>query len=294
MIDSVRGLPSVYNILSPAAYRAQENGSAENASTHLQQAQSESGGVKVTLSQEALALIRGDTQKKDNQQNQTGGTTTNPENAATGEAGTGQGKSAAGTAETGKGTGTTGETELTEEEQREVENLKSRDQEVRAHEQAHLSAAGNLATSGAHYEYENGPDGKRYAVGGEVNISLREGDTPSETIRNAQQAERAALAPANPSTQDRKVASEAAAMINEARQEELQQGSASAQGVLAAGEKKTTETNGQQGSQTEQNSLLAGIQKTTELIGRQAFAVQSQMERGYLTGMSFSAMSMQA
>ena len=31
---------------------------------------------------------------------------------------------------------------------------------------AHLSAAGAYAHGGASYEYELGPDGKRYAVGG--------------------------------------------------------------------------------------------------------------------------------
>src|SRR4030042_2934592 len=114
MIESVRGLPSVYNILSPAAYRAQENAGAEKVSTHLHQAQDEGAGVLVTLSQEALALVRGETEKNENQQNQTSETGTEEEK------------------------GTTGETELSQEEQHEVEELKTRDKQVGAHEQAHL------------------------------------------------------------------------------------------------------------------------------------------------------------
>ena len=44
------------------------------------------------------------------------------------------------------------------------------DREERQHEQAHLSAAGGHARGGPSYQYETGPDGKRYAVGGEVSI----------------------------------------------------------------------------------------------------------------------------
>lgn len=111
--------------------------------------------------------------------------------------------------------------ELTEEERREVAKLQARDREVRAHEQAHLAAAGGMAVGGAHYEYEKGPDGKSYAVGGEVQITVKSGGTPEEQIRNAEQAARAALAPANPSAQDRAVAAEARAMASEARAEAM-------------------------------------------------------------------------
>ena len=47
----------------------------------------------------------------------------------------------------------------------------------RAHEMAHLAAAGGLAT-GPYYEYQQGPDSKQYAVGGHVNI-----DTSPEFAR---------------------------------------------------------------------------------------------------------------
>ncbi|MEM7307811.1 MAG: putative metalloprotease CJM1_0395 family protein [Planctomycetota bacterium] len=108
--------------------------------------------------------------------------------------------------------------ELTDEERAEVAELRRRDREVRQHEQAHAAAGGSL-TGAPRYTYERGPDGVRYAVGGEVSIQLREGRTPEETLRIAEQARRAALAPAEPSPQDRRVANEADQMARRARDE---------------------------------------------------------------------------
>ncbi|MBQ7196425.1 MAG: hypothetical protein IJS40_03355, partial [Synergistaceae bacterium] len=45
------------------------------------------------------------------------------------------------------------------------------------------------------------------------------GRTPEETLRNMQQVQRAANAPADPSGQDRQVAAKAAAIASKARQE---------------------------------------------------------------------------
>lgn len=110
--------------------------------------------------------------------------------------------------------------ELSKEEKKEVEELKKRDREVRAHEMAHLMAAQGITISGPHYEYKRGPDGVMYAVGGDVKIDVSEvkGD-PEATIRKAEKIERAALAPRDPSPQDRKVANEARMMKNKARME---------------------------------------------------------------------------
>lgn len=112
-----------------------------------------------------------------------------------------------------------GEAELTPEEAREVEKLKARDREVRAHEQAHLAAAGSYAIGGPTYEYERGPDNRPYAVGGEVEIDTSPERNPEATLRKAQTVRRAALAPAQPSPQDRRVAAQAARMEAEARRE---------------------------------------------------------------------------
>ncbi len=113
--------------------------------------------------------------------------------------------------------------DLSEEEQREVQELKNRDREVRAHEQAHLATAGAYATGGPTYEYNRGPDNRQYAVGGEVQIDTSPEEDPEATIRKAQIVRRAAQAPAEPSSQDRSVASAAARMEAQARQKLSQQ-----------------------------------------------------------------------
>lgn len=115
---------------------------------------------------------------------------------------------------------TVGKSELTEEERRQVEELSRRDSEVRRHEQAHKSAAGAHATGGPSFEYQTGPDGQRYAVGGEVGIDTSPvADDPAATIRKMQQIRAAALSPAEPSSQDRRVAAKAAKAEQEARSE---------------------------------------------------------------------------
>ncbi len=113
-----------------------------------------------------------------------------------------------------------GKSELTDEEKQQIEKLRQRDAEVRRHEQAHQAAAGPHATGGPTYEYQQGPDGTRYAVGGEVQIDTSpvRGD-PQATIRKMQQVQRAANAPAEPSAQDRQVAAKAAATERQARQQ---------------------------------------------------------------------------
>lgn len=109
---------------------------------------------------------------------------------------------------------------LSPEEQREVDALKRRDREVRAHEAAHKAAAGALSSGGPSFSYTTGPDGQRYATSGEVSIDTAavEGD-PDATIRKMQQVRSAALAPASPSAQDRRVAARAAATAQTARSE---------------------------------------------------------------------------
>jgi hypothetical protein len=108
---------------------------------------------------------------------------------------------------------------LTEDEQQQVEELKQLDREVRSHEQAHKSAAGGHGGS-IHLEYQTGPDGKRYAVGGEVPIDVSPvPGNPQATVTKMQQIRQAALAPASPSSQDRAVATEASRLAAEARAE---------------------------------------------------------------------------
>lgn len=119
--------------------------------------------------------------------------------------------------------------ELTEEEQAEVEDMKARDTEVRTHENAHKSAGGQYAASPS-YTYETGPDGKRYITDGEVSIDVGKEDDPQDTIEKMQVVKRAAMAPAQPSSQDRQVYAEASQKEAEARQELAQEKQEEAQG----------------------------------------------------------------
>lgn len=123
----------------------------------------------------------------------------------------------------------------TPEEQEQVRRLKARDAEVRAHEQAHKAAAGSLAVGGPSYEFQRGPDGRQYAVGGEVQIdtSAVSGD-PEATIRKMSQVIAAALAPAEPSGQDRAVAAAAAATRAQAQAELAEERAAESGGDGAA------------------------------------------------------------
>lgn len=109
--------------------------------------------------------------------------------------------------------------ELTDEEKAEVQRLKERDREVRAHEAAHASV-GRGFTGTPHYEFVTGPDDVRYAVGGHVDIDVSEvPDDPKATIEKMEVVRAAALAPARPSGQDRAVAAAAAAKAREAQAE---------------------------------------------------------------------------
>lgn len=110
--------------------------------------------------------------------------------------------------------------ELTPDEQARVNELKAIDQKVRAHEQAHLAAAGGLSASAPSYSYTRGPDGKNYAVGGEVSIDTGAvSDDPQATINKMRAVQSAALAPSDPSPQDRAVAQAAAQQIAQAQAE---------------------------------------------------------------------------
>ena len=101
----------------------------------------------------------------------------------------------------------------------QIKELKARDIEVRIHEQAHSSVGGQHAGSPS-YEYQRGPDGTNYAVGGEVQIDVAEiaGD-PRATIEKMQTVRAAALAPAEPSGADRSIAADATQKLAAAQAE---------------------------------------------------------------------------
>lgn len=107
-------------------------------------------------------------------------------------------------------------------EQQELEQtreLAQRDREVRTHEQTHASIGGQYASAPS-YTYERGPDGRLYAVAGEVKIDTSPvPNDPEATIEKAEIIQRAALSVAEPSGADRAVAAEARVMAVEARAE---------------------------------------------------------------------------
>ena len=101
----------------------------------------------------------------------------------------------------------------------EIAELANRDQEVRTHEQAH-AAVGGVHAGAPTYTYTRGPDGKRYATGGEVSIDVGAvANDPQATLSKMEIVIRAALAPAEPSAQDRRVAAQAQAQMAVARAE---------------------------------------------------------------------------
>ena len=105
------------------------------------------------------------------------------------------------------------------QEQEEIRQLAARDREVRNHERAHAAVGGQFAGAPS-YQFERGPDGVRYAVAGEVSIETAAvRNDPQATINKAQQIRRAALAPAEPSPQDRRVAAQASQLELQARED---------------------------------------------------------------------------
>jgi len=141
-------------------------------------------------------------------------------------------------------------TKLSEDEKKLVKGLQARDSEVKAHEAAHQAAGGGM-TGAASYTYQQGPDGKMYAIGGEVSISTQGGSTPEETIAKARQIAASAMAPGSPSGQDFAVATSAKMMEMKAQQQLTKE--------------RQEETQGLQTYSQEQNSSQKQTQETSSL-----------------------------
>lgn len=123
-----------------------------------------------------------------------------------------------------KASGTSDESDSTSTEssdEKTIRELKARDTEVRAHEQQHISSAGPYARGAAVYDYQIGPDGKAYAIGGHVEMDTGAISGNAEaTIQKARILRQAALSVSNPSGADKNVALNAMAMEESARSEE--------------------------------------------------------------------------
>lgn len=121
------------------------------------------------------------------------------------------------------------EASMRREEQRLVQALVARDREVHAHESAHVAVGRQYVVSGPSYTYQQGPNGRHYAIGGEVQLDVSAEAEANATLNKAEIVRRAALAPVEPSAQDRLVAARATQLAAQARlaiaaeQRELQQ-----------------------------------------------------------------------
>lgn len=105
------------------------------------------------------------------------------------------------------------------QQERVINELQRRDKEVRSHELAHAAVGGSF-TGAPNYSFQTGPDGRKYAVGGEVSVDLSTvAGNPTATIAKMQKVHAAALAPANPSAQDTQVAANAIQIILQAQSE---------------------------------------------------------------------------
>jgi len=149
------------------------------------------------------------------------------------------------------------DTELSEDEKRLVLDLASRDAEVRSHESAHQS--GGAATGAATFTYQQGPDGKMYAIGGEVSVTLKSGSTPQETIANARAVISSAMAPSDPSGQDQAVAASAQMMIVKAEQKLAQEKQTEVEG------KETYKTEAQKDADKVSNNSLDGSESINNI-----------------------------
>ncbi|MBU2885340.1 catalase [Gilvimarinus agarilyticus] len=159
-----------------------------------------------------------------------------------------------------------------EQQQETIRELAARDREVRAHERAHAAVGGQYAGAPS-YQYERGPDGVSYAVSGEVGIdaSAVPGD-PQATLDKAEQVQRAALAPAEPSAQDRRVAARASQLAVEARAEiQVQQREERRVEQEAAAEARE--------QQSEQSSVQGAEEDTSQVRESQAEEQQRREER---------------
>lgn len=161
-------------------------------------------------------------------------------------------------------------------EQLEIAELLSRDQEVRSHEQAHAAVGGQYAGAPS-YTYARGPDGKRYAVGGEVGIDVAPvANDPEATLRKMDVVIRAALAPAEPSAQDRQVAAQALGQMAEARVQLAQQQRSETQASSEAraesgkeGDDKPVDaprSAGPNGANLDLYTQLSGVQQPAPLV----------------------------
>lgn len=91
--------------------------------------------------------------------------------------------------------------------QRVLSKFKEKDAQIKAHEQSH--AANAPTVGGISYNYQQGPDGKMYAVGGSVRLDVSMPQDPKSAELKLEQLKKSALSVDDPSGADMTIASQA-------------------------------------------------------------------------------------
>lgn len=144
--------------------------------------------------------------------------------------------------------------ELTPAQRKQVEELRGIDAAVREHEAAHLRNGRGVVTSGASYSFTYGPDGKAYAVAGEVGIDTSPEHKPEANIDKGRAIQIAALAPRDPSSQDYQVASVGGQLESQGRSDLADQ---QVQERTEAAAKSRAQREGQQQQGSERTDAVA-------------------------------------
>lgn len=89
---------------------------------------------------------------------------------------------------------------------RVLDKFRAKDAEIRTHEQTHASIG--HTTSPISYNYQEGPDGKMYAVGGSVRLDTSIPDDPKAAAFKLDMIQKAASGVADASPADRAISSQ--------------------------------------------------------------------------------------
>jgi hypothetical protein len=106
--------------------------------------------------------------------------------------------------------------ELSDTNKEALDELKKRDKKVKKHEAGHTGNPDIQTIGTPRYKYTLGPDGKMYAVGGEVTLSTGRVSNPQDALRKATALKKASLSSDDPSPADFAAASAASQMKAEA------------------------------------------------------------------------------
>ncbi len=105
---------------------------------------------------------------------------------------------------------------LSDNEQKAVNELKSRDKEVRLHEAEHMRNPELISVGGPKFTYAIGPDGKAYAIGGNVTLTTGKPKSPEDAMQKAMALKNSSMGVGEPSSKDIGASISAGAMFQEA------------------------------------------------------------------------------